>query len=407
MPQELLTVDMITKQSLSVLHQKANFIGSINRDYDDTFGERGMTPKIGNNLRVRKPSQFVTRTGATLNTQDVVDQYVDVPVKEQQGVDFTFSTSELSLDIEEFSRRYIEPAVSTLVSTIESNMYQELYKEVYQLVDNDANPIRLRQILEGGAEMKKSLCPMDSNWWAMLGPDHEVELVDSLSGRFQAADQIADQYRDGVMGRAAGFNFGCNTHFIDHTTGSAAAGDTSYNINGANQGATAPASTLTVDTGTTTFLAGDVITIDGVFRVHPETKLSYGELQKFVVTADSGSSATSLAISPALNAVTGDGRQNVSAAPADNAAINKIGAGANEALTGSMVFHRDAFTFGTAGLVMPDDVDFKSQQVLDGVSVRVIRQYTINNDQFPCRLDIIPAWSALRPELAARIHADG
>ena len=163
--------------------------------------------------------------------------------------------------------------------------------------------------------------------------------------------------------------------------------------------------TLTVDGGTTTFLVGDVITLAGVYRVHPETKVSTGVLQQFVVTADSGTSATSLAISPAIVAT--GARQNVSASPADNAAIVKVGAGANELLSGSLAFHKNAFTFATADLVMPTGVDFSARETYDGISMRVVRQYDINSDKFPTRLDILYGFKTLRPQLACRIHADG
>ena len=407
MANSLLTIDMITRETLVVLHQEANFIGSVNRQYDNTFGEGGVTPKIGSNLRVRLPNEYKVRTGATLSTQDTEEQKVDVPVKTQKGVDLNFTSADLALSIEEFSDRYIRPAVSVLVSNIEADFYQDVYKEVSNLVDNDGNVITFKNILQGRKRLVDNLTPSDGTWTAMLSTDHSVELVDSLKGLFQSSTQIANQYEDGIMGRAGGFMFRESTHFTPHTTGTSAEGDTTYNINGANQGSSAAVSTLTVDTGTTTFLEGDIITIAGVNRVHPETKRDTGELMQFVVTADSGTSATSLAISPALNAVTTDGKQNVASAPADNAAINKIGAGNGETLSGTMLYHPNAFTFATADLPLPSGVDMAAREVLDGISVRLVRQYDINNDKFPCRLDILPAYKATRPKLAVRVHADG
>ncbi|MCP5011382.1 MAG: hypothetical protein GY942_15485, partial [Aestuariibacter sp.] len=205
---------------------------------------------------------------------------------------------------------------------------------------------------------------------------------------------------EGMMGRSAGFNFQESSHAGDHTTGTAEE-TTTYLVNGAAESGAA----ITVDTGATTFLIGDVITFAGVNRVHPETKLDTGELQKFVITADSGATATSLAIDPPLTAT--GGSQNVTAVPANNAAVVKVGAGANELLSGSLAYHRDAFALGTADLELPQGVHFASREVFDGISLRIVKQYDINEDRFPCRTDVLYGYKSLRPQLACRIHADG
>ena len=156
-----------------------------------------------------------------------------------------------------------------------------------------------------------------------------------------------------------------------------------------------------MDTGTGAISAGDVFTIAGVFKVHPETKVSTGVLQQFVVTAAASSGATSLAISPAIVA-TGAGR-NVSAVPADNAAISFLGT-ASTAVGTSMLYQQEAFAFATADLVMPSGVDFATREVLDGISMRIVRQYDINEDRFPARLDVHYGYKTLRPQLACRLH---
>lgn len=185
-----------------------------------------------------------------------------------------------------------------------------------------------------------------------------------------------------------------NTIMPIHTSGTA--GVTSgYLLNGAQ----VAGASLTVDTGTDTFLAGDIITIAGVNSVHPETKVSTGNLKTFVVTANSGGSATTLAISPSV-VLTG-ARQNVSALGADNAAIVKHGA-ASAAYGASLLYHEEAFVFATADLVKPKGVDFAAREEFDGISIRIVRQYDINNDKFPCRLDVLYGYKTIRPQLACR-----
>ena len=397
MANTLLTPTAVTREALRILHQKCVFIGTINRQYDDSFAKSGA--KIGDSLKIRLPNQYTVRTGATLSAQDTTETSTTLQVATQKGVDLNFTSVDLTLSLDDFSKRILEPAMSVLAANIEADAFS-MYKDVYQIVDNDAAAISFLNIMQGRQVLNDALAPMDSNRTALLTTAHTAKIVDALKGLFQDSNAIKQQYREGMMGRTGGFDFYESSIPGNHTSGTAAK-TTGYLVNGATQ----TGATLTVDTGTTTFLKGDIITIAGVFRVHPETKANTGVLQQFVVTADSGASATSLAISPSI--VTSGATQNVSGSPADNAAIVKVGAGASELLTNSMVYHQDAFTFATADLVMPSGVDFSARETMDGISMRVVRQYDINNDKFPCRLDVLYGFKTLRPQLACRIHADG
>lgn len=397
MADTLLTPTAVTRKALMIFHQKAAFIGSINRQYDSSFAKSGA--KIGDSLKIRLPNEYVVRSGATLSAQDTTETSTTLKVATQKGVDLNFTSADLTLSMDDFASRILEPAMSVLAADIEADALN-MRKDVYNIVDNDAAALTFRNIMQARQALNDNLAPPDNNRSVILSTGHEVTLVDALKGLFQDSSAIAKQYREGMMGRTAGFDFMSSTQMTDHTTGTAAK-TTGYLVNGASQ----TGSTLTVDTGTTTFLAGDIITLAGVYRVHPETKVSTGVLQQFVVTANSDTSATSLSISPAIT--TSGARQNVSGSPADNAAITKVGAGANETLSGSLAFHKDAFTFATADLVMPSGVDFSARAVYDGISMRVVRQYDINNDKFPCRIDVLYGYKTIRPQLACRIHADG
>lgn len=394
-----LTVDEITRESLRILHQKLRFVGSINRSYDPNFAQEGA--KIGDTLRIRLPNQYTIRTGRQIQVQDNTERNVTLPVTNQAGVDINFSSSELTLSLDDFSERIITPAMATIAAYIESTVWTARYKDVYNLVDQDGVAAALLTLLLGKQKLDDNLAPEDEQRVALLSTTHQVKLVDALKGLFQDSAAIAKQFREGRLGVTSMFDVFQSTHVLNHTTGTAVQGDTLYNVNGANQ----TGASLTVNTGTTTFLKGDVITIAGCNRVHPETKVDTGELQQFVITADSGANATSLAISPSIT-ITG-GAQNVSAAPTNGGAISKLGAGASGLLTSSMVYHKDAFAFATADLVMPEGVHFASRQVYDGISMRIVRAYDINNDQFPCRIDVLFGSSTLRAQLASRLHADG
>jgi hypothetical protein len=397
MPNTLLTPTAVTRKALMILHQKLKFIGSINRQYDSSFAKSGA--KICDSLKIRLPNEYVVRNGATLSTQDTAETSTTLQVATQKGVDLNFTSTDLTLSMDDFASRILEPAMAVLAANIEADALT-MRRDVYNIVDNDGAALSYRSILEAGRILDDSLAPPDDNRSIILSTAHQVTLVDALKGLFNDSATVGKQYREGRMGRTAGFDFMASTQMTAHQTGTAAK-TTGYLINGATQ----TGATLTVDGGATTFLAGDVITIAGVFAVNPETKISTGVLEQFVVTANSGTSATSLAISPPI--VTSGARQNVSGSPADNAAIVKVGAGANEMLSGSLAFHKDAFTFATADLVMPTGVDFSAREVYDGISMRVVRQYDINNDKFPTRLDVLYGFKTIRPQLACRIHADG
>jgi hypothetical protein len=397
MPNTILTPTAVTRSALAILHQKLNFIGTINRQYDSSFASSGA--KIGDSLKIRLPNQYTVRTGAALSTQDTTETSTTLQVATQKGVDVTFSSAELTLSLQDFSDRVLEPAMSVLAANIEADALS-MYKQVYNTIDNDAAAISFLNVMQGRQRLNEELAPMDNKRTALLSPTHTTKLVDALKGLFQDSSAIKEQYREGMMGRTGGFDFYENTLIADHQTGTAAK-TTGYLSNGATQSG----STITVDTGTTSFLVGDVITFAGVFRVHPETKVSTGVLQQFVVTANSGTSATSLAISPAVVAT--GATQNVSNTIADNSAVVKVAAGANELVNSSMVYHKDAFTFATADLVMPSGVDFAAREVMDGLSMRIVRQYAIATDTFPCRIDLLYGYKAIRPSLAARLHADG
>ena len=391
MANTLLTPQQITREALRVLHQKANFIGSINRQYDDRFAKSGA--KIGSTIQVRLPNEYVVRTGATMVPQDTVETQVPLTVNTQKGVDLQFTAVDLTMSLDDFSSRIIEPAMSVLAANIEADALS-MANDIYQVVNNIGSTLNMRQMLLAKKVLTDALAPSGSRNLLMNTQD-TVDAIDNLKGLFQDSTAIAKQYREGVMGTTAGFgDIMENTILGGSTTGTAAAA-TGYTVNGAGQ----TGSSIVVATGANTFKKGDVITL-GINRVHPETKVDTGNLQQFVVTADYAGGAGTLQIAPAI--VTSGGRQNVVASPANNAAVAKIG-GASAVYRPSLAYHQDAFTFATADLVMPDGVDWKARETFDGISMRMVRQYNISNDTFPCRLDVLYGYATLRRQLAVRI----
>ncbi len=391
MANTILTPTAVTREALRVLHQKLNFVGSITRDYDDSFAKSGA--KIGDSLKIRLPNQYTVRTGATLSAQDTTESSVTLQVATQKGVDLNFTSTDLTLSLDDFSKRIIDPAMSVLAANIEYDA-MNMYKDVYQSVWNGGSAVTLAKVLAGRKILQDALAPLNARS-ANLNTQDNVDLVDSLKGLFQDSTNISKQYREGYMGRTAGFDFMENTMWPAHTRG---AGNTGYLV---NDTVASGDTTITVDTGSGAINQGDVFTIANVFKVHPETKVSTGILQQFVMTASATSGANTWSISPAM--ISSGAQQNINALPADNAAITFLGT-LSTAVGTSMLYQEGAFAFATADLVMPDGVDWKAREVFDGISMRMIRQYDINNDKFPTRLDVLYGYKTLRPQLAARLH---
>lgn len=285
--------------------------------------------------------------------------------------------------------------MAQLAAHVENDAFNML-DDVYQVEDRSGSAVQFSNVLNTRKKLRDSLTPMDNNKF-ILDTQANVDLVDALKGLFQDSTQIAKQYREGMIGRTANFEFFENTLLKAHTPGG---WDANYDVK------TQPSSgdtTLDVDTGSGTIKKGDVFTIVGVNRVHPESKEDTGQLQQFVVTEDSAGGDVTLKISPAI--VSEGARQNVTALPAVNADLVFVGT-ASTSHNRAVAFHPDAFTFATADLEMPDGVHFAGRETYDGLSMRIVRQYDVNNDTFPCRIDMLYGYKTIRPELAAILAAN-
>lgn len=299
------------------------------------------------------------------------------------------------MSIDDFSARYIEPAIAVLAATIESTTIQMLWPTVYNMVGTAGVAQTFRTVLQARKVLLDNLTPQSKQWQMRINTQDNVDMVDSLKGLFQQSTQIARQYTDGLMGIGGGFEWAENTHLTSQTRGAEAG----YIVGAASQ----TGNQLAVTTGTGTGNAGDVFTIQGVFRVHPETKLVTGVLQQFTLVSAIAAGAGTWTISPAI--ITSGPQQNVSGSPAASAPITF----ANTASTAtglSLAYHPDFATFATADLVMPGGVDMASRVQKDGISMRAVRQYSISDDTFPIRIDVLWGAVAMRPQLAVRLCAN-
>ena len=396
----LLSPTIITREALRILHANLNFIGNINKQYDNQFANSGASPsgKIGPSLTIRMPNQYTVRTGSVLQVQDTTETSQVLTVSTQKGVDTIFSSQDLTLTIDEFSKRYLQPAMSVLATNIENDALS-MIKDVYNAVDDNANALTYKDVANARKTLNLYLAPPTDRCATMI-PDHVVSFNDAIKGLYNPQESVSRPYLTGKIGRVNGIDTYENTVLNKFQSGTCAA-TTGYQTNSATAQVGA---SIIVDTGSNTLLKGDIITFAGVYAVDPETKANRGFLQQFVLTADSGASATTLAVSPALVAT--GAAQNVSNGIADNQVVVKIGGGASALYAQSLFFHPEAFTFVTADLI---DVSkfgaWGSRQVMDGISMRIARQYDITNDNVPCRIDVLYGFKTLRPQLACRLIA--
>ena len=393
MANTLLTTDKILREALRVLHAKLNFIGRVNRSYDSQYANS--EAKIGDTLRIRLPAQYEVTDGATLTAQDTEEKSVNLQINNRKHVGAKFTDEELAMDIDSFSELHLEPAMAVLAAKAESDMIQSVYKQVYNQVNNVGSGMTYKLVGNGRKLLVDNLAPLDNTTTAVLNTTDNLDLNDALKGLYNPQETISSNFRDGKIGRTGGFTFYENTHMPRHTTGSDdGTGDYLTNSATAQTG-----TSITVDTGTGTLLAGDIFTIAGVNRVHPETKVDTGVLQQFVVTTSTAASATTITFTPEI--IASGAYQNVSNGAANNQAVTKIG-GASAAHDISLGFHRDAFAFGTVDLPVPNGMDMAGRKVMDGISMRFVRGFDINNSRFVSRFDILYGFNAVRPQLATR-----
>lgn len=392
MANTLLTPTAVTRKSLMVLHQKLNFISGVNRQYDDSFAKTGA--KIGDSLKIRLPNKYTVRTGAVMTAQDTTEESVTLQVATQKGVDLNFTSADLTLSLDDFSERIITPAMSVLAAAIEADALQTMLLTVYNQVNDTSSATTFADLLNARAVLNNALAP-DNDRTALLRTKDGASIVDELKGLFQDSGQLSKQYREGYMGRAAGFDFQESTHLSTQTRGDAA----SYVVN-TSTGITSGTATITTTGGTGTINAGEVFTVVGVNRVHPETKVDTGTLQQFVVTT-TATTTGAWAVSP--TPITSGANQNIVINSAGSSKTVVIAGTASTNYGQSLVFQKNAFAFATADLVMPKNANFAAREVLDGISMRIWQGEDITNDKFPTRLDVLYGFKTLRASQACRI----
>ena len=404
-----LTASVVAKTALAILENELGVVKTLHRAHEEEFSNRVNGYKVGDEISIRRPADFTVRSGAAMSTQDVIEGKTTLKIDQQIGVDFQFTSTDLTLSVENMAERIMKPAMSNLINYMTNDCLTTMYKGIYnwvgtpgQIVNSFADfakaPERLDEMTVPTSDRTCVLSPADQ--WGMLGSQTALYI--------QGAANSA--YREGDLGMIGGIRTMMSQVVPTHTVGPL--GGTPL-VNGASQNVTYDTAkntwsqSLITDGWTASaasrLKAGDVFTIAGVYMVNAKTKTATTILQQFVVTADvssDGSGNLTASISPPI--VTSGPHQTCSAAPADNAAITVLGS-ASTGYKQNMAYHKNTMALAIVPLEMPQAAYNGARESYKGMSVRVIPIYDGTNDINKWRLDLLYGRKVIDPRLAVRL----
>lgn len=395
------TCSIVAKESLAVLENMLGFSASVNRDWESEFSSnmsRGYAP--GATINIKKPPRYTYRAGKVATPQATTQATIPLTLS-QGGTELFASSVDRTLSIQKLED-IMMAAMAPIANEIDRQGLALAHFSTYNTV-NGAGALpttaatALQVITDAQRKLDETAAPRDRRRALIANPALNGALVQGLSGQFNSANTIGKQNQTGMFQDSYGLNYGMDQNVDTHTNGAA----TATNINGAGQTGSA-ITVVAVAAGTLT--RGTVITLPGVFAVNPQTRLTTGQLQNFVVTADALAGATTINISPAI--VTSGAFQNVTASPTTAAPYVIVGAASTNYST-NVAFHKDAFTLAMVPMWTPPGgkgvIDVK-QETHNGFTIKVTEFYDGKNDDSIMRLDVLFGWAATYPELSCKIY---
>jgi hypothetical protein len=398
MSNSILTIDMITRKALEILENNLVITRNVNRQYDDSFAVEGA--KIGSTLRIRLPDRALVTDGAALQVQDDNEQFTTLTVASQKHIGVNFTSAELTMQLDDFAERVLKPRISQLASSIDADV-ANAYKSIGNTVGTPGTtPSTSLVLLQAQQKLNENAAVMSPRY-ATVNPAANAGLVEGMKGLFNPTDTISKQFKNGMMGTGVlGFDeINMSQSIKQHTTGSRVATGNSVTTTVSSEGAASIA--LTIGSGLTV-KQGDVFTVADCFAVNPQTRESTGSLFQFVALADATASGTAITVTVAPIYTAANALATVDSFPVAGKAVVFVGAASSQ-YAQNLVYHKDAITFATADLLLPQGVDMAARAVHNGISLRVVRQYDINNDRMPCRIDVLYGFNAIRPQMGCRI----
>lgn len=405
----LLTDDVIAKEALRLLKNNLVMAKCVYRNYEKTFG------KVGDTIRLKLPYRVKSASGRTLVKQPMIDQTIPFKIDYQEHVGLEYTVKDKTLDIMQFSERYLKSGMVQIANKIDRSLTMTLKKAFHSSGTPGVRPGKYIDFATAAAKQTTYAVPDDGMRHAVIDPFTCATLSDEVTKLFKES-MVETAYKKGYKGPVANYDTYESQNLPKHTVGDH--GGTPLAGAGITNGSVVNITGGTVST--TGFLkAGDVITFDGVFGVNPQNYETTGLLQEFVVTADVDTDAGGLAtinISPALNDGTAtttnpEGQtislgayQNVTALPAENAPMTVLGT-ANATYEQNYLFHRDAIALAMIDLELPQSAVIKSRAAdpETGLSLTLTGAYDINEQTEIHRIDAVWGADMIYPELALRL----
>jgi hypothetical protein len=409
MPNTQLTADVIAKASLAILDNELDVLGTFYRAIEPEFDKTVNGYEVGQTISIRRPADFTVRNTITSSAQDVIEGKTSLTIDQVRGVDFSFTSQELTLNIKDLGERVLKPAVINIVNEIARDCMSSMYQGAYNFVGAPGSAVNtFAKFSAAPQRLDENAVPNDMRY-AALNPSDFWALVGSQTALYSPT-LIGSAYRDGSLGRIGGVETLMTQVMPTHTVGVATGTPL---IQGGSQNVTYDTAkntwtqSLATDGWTNSVTgivrAGDVFTIANVFAVNPKTRAVLPFLQQFVVTADANSGASTgpatLTISPPI--ITSGPYQTVNAAPADNAAITVLGTGGSSARQ-NLAYHKNAFALAMVPMTMPPGSVDGARESRNGISIRVIPYYDGVNDKSTWRMDVLYGRRLIDPRLVTR-----
>lgn len=395
---QALTHQMVAREAAKMLVEQNTVVSNINTNRSSEFGEEVSGYKKGETVKVMVPPVPVTYSGASFaggGSAPALDEtYVNLTVDQQQHVALSFGAKEQKLEISDFKKRFLQPAMTALSSKVNSILLAEMKNKTPNVVGTWGTVPATRAVWRSAAStLDRNLAP-EGDRSAHFSTDANDALAEANSALFHSSEELRAEFSKNAVGSFANLEFYKQLSLAVHTNGAGAG----YLMNGATQ----TGATLTVDTGTGIITRGSIITITGVNSVHPITGADNGKPRQFVVTDDVSSGATSIRVYPALIPTSASLIGTVTVSPADNASITVFGT-ASTAHTQNLVFHEDAFASAFVPLPVLASCEGYTATV-KGISVRVMTFGDGKADLENTRIDVLFALpAAIRPDHAVRV----
>ena len=415
MANNTLTADVIAKIALPILENELGVINKMYRAHEEEFSSTVNGYKKGDTISIRRPADFTIRSGATMSAQDVIEGKTTLVVDQQIGIDFQFTSTDLTLKVEDMAERIIKPAMIRIANELASDVLIQMYRGTYNLVGTQGTRVDSFSDFSKAPERMDEMAIPSDNRHAILCPSDFWGLVGSQTALY-APSLVGSAYRSGDLGDLGGLATMMSQVTPAHTVGPL--GGTPL-VNGAAQNVSydtaknAWTQSLITDGWTAAAAsrvkAGDVFTIYAagtsgakLKMVNPKTKVATAIDQQFVVISDGSSDASgnlTLTISPPI--ITSGPYQTVNVAPADNAGLVFDGT-ASTAYRQNLAFHKNAMALAVVPMEMPPAAYGGTRQSYKNLSVRLIPTYDATNDISKWRLDLLYGRKLIDPRLTVR-----